>query len=89
MSLTPDPELVAFGLTKPPSTAAPARMADWLERKADLYDRLADETRDEVDACLAREMAWNARWDAQIQRRIAQSDTTQGLPRAGGAVSAT
>jgi hypothetical protein len=42
MSLTTDPEIVASGLTKPPNTATPARIADWLERKAELYDHLAE-----------------------------------------------
>jgi hypothetical protein len=78
MSLV-DPKMVAFMMSKPPMSAAPARLADWLQRKAELYERLADETRDQVEASRSREIAWNARRDAAIQRRIAAGDGSRGL----------
>jgi len=83
MSLV-DPEMVACMLAKPPSTAAPARIADWLERKAALHERLAAVASNQLEAASLREVAWNARSDARIQRRIADTDGTRGLRPAAG-----
>jgi hypothetical protein len=82
MSLV-DPEMVACMLAKPPSTAAPARIADWLERNAKVHDRLAAAAPNQLEAASLREIAWNARSDARTQRRLAQSDSTGGLGPAG------
>jgi hypothetical protein len=73
------PETVALMLAKPPAYASPMRMAEWLERKSELFDRLADESTDPGAAQEARDIAWLARCDAQTQRRVSGRDGTRGL----------
>lgn len=74
-----NPETVALMLEKPPAYASPMRMAEWLERKAELFDRLADDSTDPGAAQEARDIAWVARCDAQTQRRVSGRDGTRGL----------
>ena len=73
------PETVALMLAKPPAYASPLRMAEWLERKSELFDRLADDSADPGAAQEARDIAWVARCDAQTQRRVSGRDGTRGL----------